>query len=71
MPEEEKAQYDIKRLANIFFKAMVGMALIIIAGILLSNYLDNESIEEVALFISLGIGLPYLLINANSSKNRI
>lgn len=71
MKVEEKANYDIKSIARVFFNAMVVMGLIIIAGVIVSEYLQKDSIEVIALFVSILIGLPYLLVNANSSKHSL
>jgi len=47
---------------------MFGMALILIVGHYLAIEMSNSKIETYSLFISIVIGLPYLLILSNSDK---
>lgn len=68
MPKEEKEKYDIEGVASVFRNAMFGMALILIVGHYLAIEMSNSKIETYSLFISIVIGLPYLLILSNSDK---
>lgn len=68
MSKKKKAQYDINGIAAVFGNVFFGMALIIISGHLISQWLDNPDIEDIAFLGSLLIGIPYLLIKSNSDK---
>lgn len=70
MSEKEKERYDIQGIATVFRNTMFGMALILIAGYLLGRWTANEKVSFYALILSVVIGLPYLLIRANSKKFR-
>lgn len=66
MPEEEKANFNIEKIAALFANVMYVMAAIIVVGYGLSKWLDNEQIGFYATMLAVVIGLPYLLIKANS-----
>lgn len=68
MSKEKKEKYDIEGIANVFRNAMFGMALLIISGYFLAIWLNNPTIEPIALFIAVIIGIPYVLIVSNSKK---
>ncbi len=65
---EEKAKYDIEKIATVFRNAMFGMAIILIAGYFLAKFTENPNIENYALSISVILGIPYLLIKSNSES---
>lgn len=71
MSKVEKAEIDVKQLANIFKNGMFGMAIIIFIGYLISQYFNKPEIENYFLFASFIIGIPYLLIKANSKNFKI
>lgn len=71
MSKEEKANYDIEGIATVFRNTMFGMAIIMIGGTLLSEYLERPNIEMISMFVAVLIGLPYLLIQSNSDKFKI
>lgn len=70
MSKEKKAKYDIEGIATVFRNVMIGMGLVVIAGYFISEYTENSNIEIYAFWISIVIGVPYLLIQSNSKKFR-
>jgi hypothetical protein len=68
MPKEEKEKYNIEGIANLFRNVMFGMALIIISGYLIAKLTENPNIQNYAFWISMIVGIPYLLIASNSKK---
>ena len=68
MSAEEKSKYDIEGIANLFWHAMFGMALIIATGVILAYFLEQEKLEVYALILALVAGLPYLIIKSNAEK---
>jgi hypothetical protein len=68
MSKEEKAKFDIEKIASVFRNAMFGMASIILLGFLLGNWLDNPKIENIAFYVAILMGLPYLLIASNQDR---
>lgn len=71
MPKEEKEKYNMEGIANLFRNVMFGMALIIISGYIVAELMDNPNIQNYAFWISMIIGIPYLLIKSNSKKYKI
>lgn len=68
MPAKKKAKYDIDGIATLFRNTMFAMALIIIIGYFVAERLNKPDIKSIAFFGSLLVGLPYLLLKANSNK---
>lgn len=68
LSSEEKEKIDIKGISIVFRNAMFGMAVIIATGSLCTYWFENPSVEWFALIIAIVIGIPYLLVNANSDK---
>lgn len=68
MSPQEKAKYNIEKIATLFKNVMFGMALIIVCGYAIAKLLDNPKIEEITLVVAVVIGLPYLLYHSNSKK---
>jgi len=68
MSKEKKEQYDIEGVASVFRNAMFGMAFILIAGHYSAIEMENPKMETYAMYISIAIGLPYLLAASNSDK---
>ncbi|MDX1365417.1 MAG: DUF3784 domain-containing protein [Arenibacter latericius] len=71
MPKKEKEKYDIEGIASVFRNAMFGMAFLIIVGYFIAKWLENPMIQDYAFWISLAIGIPYVLIVSNSKKYKI
>ena len=57
-------------MAIIFRNTMFGMALLILAGILFSKWLDEPIIEWFVLSQAIVMGVPYLLVKMNSDSIR-
>ena len=70
MPKEDKAKYNIEGIANVFRNVMFGMALIIIIGYFIAKLNGNPDIQNYAFWTSMIVGIPYLLIESNSKKQR-
>lgn len=68
MDPEEKANYNIERIATLFRNVMFGMAAIIFIGYLFSKWLEIPNFELYSFYAAILIGIPYLLIQANSKK---
>ncbi|WP_231961659.1 DUF3784 domain-containing protein [Urechidicola croceus] len=68
MSTEDQKKYDIEGIATLFFRVMIGMALVLIVGFLISKQLEIPKIENISIIVAIGIGLPYLLIKSNSKK---
>ena len=58
MSSEKKKNYDIDGIASLFRNIMFGMALLIILGFFLSEWLELAYIEDIAFFGALFIGIP-------------
>src|SRR5699024_11198478 len=71
MSQEEKEKYNIEGIATVFRNAMFGMSLIIILGYFIAELTENAAIQNYTFWISIGIGIPYLLIKSNSRKYKI
>nr|WP_315141844.1 DUF3784 domain-containing protein [uncultured Flavobacterium sp.] len=71
MSKEEKEKIDIKGIATLFRNVLFGMALTIIAGYFVAKSFENSTIESIAFFAAIVIGVPYLLIASNSKKYKI
>lgn len=71
MSKEKQAQYDIEGIATVFRNTMFIMAFIQIAGYVASYWFESKKFEVLVLFVSLAIGLPYLLVLTNSKKYKI
>tara|TARA_R110002050_G_scaffold292293_3_gene447551 strand:+ start:1050 stop:1391 length:342 start_codon:yes stop_codon:yes gene_type:complete len=71
MSVEEKSKYDIKGIANLFWKAMLGMAIIIALGTLLKFFFGEEKLEMYAIILAVVLGVPYLLIQSNSKRYKL
>jgi hypothetical protein len=71
MTQEEKDKYDIEGIATLMKNVMFGMAFVMIAGLLLSYWTGISDYEFYALVLVLVVGIPYLLIKANSDRHKI
>lgn len=71
MSKEDKAKYKIKELATFFRNVMFGMAFINILGYFIETWLGFEKAGIYSLFISMAIGIPYLLIVSNSKRFKV
>ncbi|EDM43251.1 hypothetical protein SCB49_00812 [unidentified eubacterium SCB49] len=71
MPKAEREKVDIDGIATVFRNVMFAMALVMILGYFLADWLNNPDIENVAFFGALLIGVPYLLMKTNSDAFKI
>ena len=71
LPKEERKKYDAAGIATVMWHGLLGMAIIIVIGHFATKWLDNPQIEVYTMFGALLVGMPYILIKANSSKYRI
>jgi 6-phosphogluconate dehydrogenase (decarboxylating) len=67
MSKEEKADYDIKGIASLFWNGMIGMSLLIVMGELVALVLEDQKISLYAIVIAVVVGVLYLIIKSNSS----
>ena len=68
MSKEKKATYNIEQIATLFRNVFFTMAFIIVIGYVLAKFMDNKTIENVAFYTAMIIGIPYLLIKSNSKS---
>ena len=71
LTKEEQQKVDVKGVATVFRNVMFGMALIIIIGYLIAQKFENDNIEIIAFVCAILLGIPYLLIKANSKKYKL
>ena len=71
MPKAKKEKYNIDGIATLFRNAMFGMAIIIIAGNVIAEWIENPKFEDYAFWAALIIGVPYLLIKSNSKTYKL
>lgn len=71
MSKEEKEKIDIQGIATLYRNVLFGMALTIIVGYFIAKKFENSTIESIVFFAAIVIGVPYLLIAANSKKYKI
>lgn len=70
LSKEDKARYNADGIATVFRNAMFGMAIIIIAGYFAGLCLNNPNIKLISLIAAITVGIPYLLIKANSKNHK-
>ncbi|WP_055444196.1 DUF3784 domain-containing protein [Lacinutrix himadriensis] len=68
MSKEEKENYNIEGIASLFRNVMFGMAALMIIGYFASKWLADTNVANIFFYISIAIGIPYLLIQSNSKK---
>lgn len=71
MTAEKKTKYNIDGIATLMRNVLFAMALIILLGYFLGKELDNPNLEMIFMSVAFLIGIPYLLIRANSNKYKI
>lgn len=70
MSDEERADYNLPKIGNLFFAVCSGMSAIILLGYLVGLWIENEYVEFVFLFIAIVLGLIVLLSKINSESYR-
>lgn len=68
LSREGKAKIEIRGLATLFRNTMPGMALVMILGHFATHWHKDPALGDFAFFGALLIGIPYLLLKANSKK---
>ena len=71
LPKEEQEKYDIEKIATLFKNVMFGMAFILILGYFIAKWFNYPAVETYSLWVAFIIGIPYLLVKANSKKYKI
>ena len=71
MPKERKAKYDISRIASLMGNVLFAMALLIMIGYVMAAWLEKPQIEIISLYTAVFIGVPYILIKANSPSYKL
>lgn len=71
MSEEKKATYHIEKIASLFRNVFFTMAFIIIIGYALTKITENKTLENIAFYTAMIIGIPYLLIKSNSKSYKL
>ena len=70
MTEDEKKKFDIEGIATLFKNVMFGMAFILLLGYAAVRYFSYPKAQWIALFGAILIGIPYLIVRANSKRYR-
>ncbi|MFD2550440.1 DUF3784 domain-containing protein [Bizionia sediminis] len=72
MSDDKKAQYNIEKIAVLYANTMYAMAIIIVLGYAGAKICNNMQIGSYTTLIAVGVGVPYMLIRANSKdyKNK-
>lgn len=70
-PEEEKANYNIKKTVNLFMLVMLYMGIIMISGDFLAEQNENERIKDISFWAALVTGLPFLIWKSNLKENKV
>lgn len=68
MSAEEQEKYDIEGIATVFWQAMLGMGLLLIVGQIIANSLSIKDLEFAIFFVTIIVGVAYLLVKVNSNK---
>lgn len=71
LSKEEQENYDIEGIATLFKNVMFGMALLLMLGIIVAVWFENQKAENYAFWTAFSIGIPYLIIKSNSKKYKI
>ncbi len=71
LSKQEKARYAIKGIARVLRNGLVGMGLLVLLGHGIALWAGHPELAVLGLFLALLIGLPYLLVQANSRKFRL
>lgn len=68
LPKEEKEKYDIEGISTLFRNVMFEMATMIFLGYFIEKITEIPHLLDYFFWASMIIGVPYLLIVANSKK---
>jgi len=70
LPEKEKKEYDIEKFALLLRNVFVIIGLIILGSVLITLKIKNEFLIPTVTFISIVIGVVYLLIQGTKFRNK-
>lgn len=68
MSDDERADYNLPKIGNLFFAVCSGMSAIIVIGYLVGKCIDNDYIEFAFLISGILFGLVVILVKINSSS---
>ena len=71
MSAKEKANYNIKKAANLFMFVMLYMGSLMILGELLTEWTKNETLKNILFWGALVTGLPFLIWKSNTKAHKI
>jgi len=71
MSAEEKAEYDIERIASIFRNGFYAMAILMVMISLIPLGISDDYIGFTSIMVSVLTGVTYILVKANSKKNSL
>ena len=71
MSKAEQKKVDIKKIASSITNGLFGMAALMLLGDALSIYIEDDRIASYTFFLSIAIGIPYILIRTNSNTVNI
>ena len=71
MSKAEQKKVDIKKIASSIRNGLFGMAALMLLGDALSIYIEDDRIASYTFFLSIAIGIPYILIRTNTNTINI
>ncbi|SDE84512.1 protein of unknown function [Pricia antarctica] len=71
LPKKEKAKYNIDGIATVFRNTFFAMAIGLLMGYFLSDWINIQNFENIVAISCIVIGVTYLLIKSNSKKFKI
>ena len=71
MSAEEKAEYDIERIASIFRNGFYAMAILMVMISQIPLGISDDYIGFTSIMVSVLTGVTYILVKANSKKNSL
>ncbi len=69
--KKEKAKYDIKSIAHIFGVTLIIMGILIFVGWFIGDLTHTPLVAQITFYVSLLIGIPFILIKVNSKKYKV
>lgn len=67
----KKAKYDIKSIAHIFGITLIIIGILIFVGWFIGDLTHTPLVAQITFYISLLIGIPFILIKVNSKKYKV
>lgn len=69
--KKEKEKYDIKGIAHIFGISLIFMGVIIFTGWFVGDFTNTPLVAQITFYVTLLIGIPFILIKVNSKKYKV